>query len=112
MLENESYLSVLKRLIKDNLVEFKLIINTLLKKTIMSKPVSYLVAILACAVYIVLFVAVISLLGGDIQRLGALWKILFLALPVMTIWGVITEKAKNENEEKQMGLKEEEEVSK
>ena len=77
----------------------------------MSKPVSYLVAILACAVYIVLFVAVVSLLGGDIQRLGAIWKVLFLAVPVMAIWGVITEMAKDKDEEKQIDVKEEEEVN-
>ena len=77
----------------------------------MSKPVSYLVAILACVVYIVLFVVIISLLGGDIQRLGAIWKLLFLALPIMTIWGVITEKAKEKEEEKQIDVKVKEEVA-
>ena len=77
----------------------------------MSKPVSYLVAILACVAYIVLFVVVISLLGGDIQRLGAIWKILFLALPVMTIWGVITEKTNNKEEENQIDVKEKKEAT-
>lgn len=77
----------------------------------MSKPLSYFVAILACVVYIYLFIIILSLLGGDIQRLGAIWKLLFIGLPVMTIWGIITEKAKQKDEQKQIEVKEAEEVN-
>lgn len=64
----------------------------------MNKTTSYIVAVLACIVYLVLFNVVLVLLGGNFEQLGVIWKILLLGVPILSLWRWITSLAKKSNE--------------
>jgi hypothetical protein len=67
----------------------------------MSKTTSYIVAVLSCAAYWILFIVILVSIGGSFDRLGILWKILFLWMPIVGIWKFVTSlgKEKKDSEE-------------
>lgn len=62
----------------------------------MSKTTSYIVALLACLAYWILFIVVLVSIGGSFERLGILWKILFLWMPMVGIWKFVTSLVKKD----------------
>lgn len=66
----------------------------------MSKTTSYIVAVLACLAYWILFIVVLVSVGGSFERLGILWKILFLWMPIVGIWKFVTSLAKKDENKK------------
>jgi uncharacterized membrane-anchored protein YitT (DUF2179 family) len=64
----------------------------------MNKTTSYIVAVLACAAYLILFNVVLVLLGGKFDDLGFFWKTFLLGVPILGLWRWITSLAKKENE--------------
>lgn len=71
----------------------------------MNKITSYIVAVLACIAYLILFNVVLALLGGNFERLGILWKILFLWMPIVGIWKFVTSLAKKDENKKMEEIK-------
>ena len=59
------------------------------KIKIMSKTTSYIVAILACAAYLLLYSAIVASNFKD-AHIGTFWQILFLGVPIIGIWKGIT----------------------
>ncbi len=60
----------------------------------MSKTTSYIVAILACLAYCIIFSFVLVYLESGFEQIGMLWKILFLWFPLVGIWKFVTSLAK------------------
>lgn len=66
----------------------------------MSKTTSYIVAVLACLAYGILFIVVLISTGRSFEQLGMLWKILFLWMPMVGIWKFVTSLAKKDENKK------------
>ncbi len=60
----------------------------------MSKATSYIVAVLACSAYCMIFSFVLVYIGSGFDQIGILWKILFLWFPLVGIWKIVTSLAK------------------